>query len=129
MQIEHIAIWTTHLERLKDFYETYFQAKAGNKYHNPAKGYESYFLNFSGGAHMELMTMPGIQDRKGNPMDKINGYTHIAFTTGSERSVDELTNRLRRDGFQVMEDPHHTGDGYYESVVLDPDGNQVEITV
>ncbi len=129
MQIEHIAVWTYQLERLKDFYETYFQAQAGNKYHNSTKGLESYFLSFSSGMRLELMTMPGIQDRLVNPSEVIIGYTHISFATGSERSVDELTNQLRRDGYHVMAGPRHTGDGYYESVVLDPDGNQVEITV
>ncbi len=129
MQIEHIAIWTYQLERLKDFYETYFQAQAGNKYNNTTKGLESYFLSFSSGIRLELMTMPGIQDRSVNSSAAIIGYTHISFATGSERSVDELTNRLRRDGYHVMAGPRHTGDGYYESAVLDPDGNQVEITV
>jgi lactoylglutathione lyase len=129
MQIEHIAVWTDQLERLKDFYVTYFQAKAGKIYYNATKGLESYFLSFSSGVRLELMKMPGIQDRTVKPSEGIIGYTHISFATGSERSVDELTNRLRRDGFHVIADPRYTGDGYYESVVLDPDGNQVEITV
>jgi lactoylglutathione lyase len=33
------------------------------------------------------------------------------------------------DGIQVIGEPRTTGDGYYESVVLDPEGNRVEVTV
>ena len=57
------------------------------------------------------------------------GYTHVSFACGSEESVDELTERIRKDGYRVVDGPRRTGDGYYESVVLDPDGNRVEITV
>lgn len=35
---------------------------------------------------------------------------------------------MRRDGVEVVSGPRVTGDGYYESCVLDPDGNRVEIT-
>lgn len=129
MQIEHIAIWTSDLERMKEFYETYFQAKVGSKYRNPAKQFESYFLSFSSRTRVELMTMPGIQKARGYSSAQYHGYTHISFSTGSEVGVDELTKQLQQDGFQVVDGPRHTGDGYYESVVLDPDGNRVEISV
>jgi lactoylglutathione lyase len=55
------------------------------------------------------------------------GLTHLAVTLGSEQLVDTLTSRLRRDGYDVVDGPRRTGDGYYESVVLDPDGNRLEI--
>ena len=57
------------------------------------------------------------------------GLTHLALAVGSEAAVDALTQRLRADGFAAIDGPRRTGDGYYESVVLDPDGNRVEITV
>lgn len=129
MRIEHIALWTNQLERLKDFYETYFQAKVGKKYHNPNKRFESYFLDFASGARLELMHQPGIQVTQIDQGEPIIGCAHLSFATGSEQNVDELTNLLRQGGFQVMDGPRHTGDGYYESVVLDPDGNPIEITV
>ena len=129
MHIEHIAIWTNQLERLKDFYKTYFQAQVGGEYCNPTKQFESYFLSFSSGARLELMFQPGIQENLPDPRTQFIGYTHLSFATGSELGVDDLTDRLQRDGFQVMNGPRHTGDGYYESVVLDPDGNHIEISV
>jgi lactoylglutathione lyase len=55
------------------------------------------------------------------------GLTHLAITVGSERTVDELTMRLRSDGIAIVDGPRRTGDGYYESVVIDPDGNRIEI--
>lgn len=129
MHIEHIAIWTHHLETLKDFYVTYFEARAGEKYINPQKQYESYFLTFSNGARMELMFKPEIPPSCNVIEEQFTGYIHLAFATGSDEMVDVLTARLRRDGYRVIGEPRRTGDGYYESVVLDPDGNRVEITV
>jgi lactoylglutathione lyase len=129
MHIEHIAIWTNDLEQMREFYETYFQARAGNKYRNPDKRFESYFLSFSSGARLELMTQPGIQEVNDEAGGQFKGYTHLSFAVGSEQNVDDLTDRMLKDGCRVAEDPRRTGDGYYESVVLDPDGNRVEITV
>ncbi|HEY2676206.1 MAG TPA: VOC family protein [Steroidobacteraceae bacterium] len=129
MRIEHVAFWTADIERLSDFYATYFGATAGPKYINPAKAYESRFLTFEGGARIELMyssaLQPVIYDRGAQRM----GLTHLAIAVGSKLRVDDLTSRLRQGGFEVVDGPRHTGDGYYESVVLDPDGNRIEVTV
>ena len=129
MHIHHIAIWTQDLEKLKSFYETYFEAKAGEKYSNPAKRYESYFLTFDSGAKLELMHRPDIPLRPGESQTQFSGYAHISIATGSVEQVDHLTLRLQNDGYPLMDGPRRTGDGYYESLVLDPDGNRVEITV
>jgi lactoylglutathione lyase len=128
MHIEHIALWTNNLEEMREFYETYFQARAGSKYHNPAKEFESYFLRFSSGARLELMSQPGIPKLIDKAEGQLIGYTHISYACGSVERVDELTDRLLNDGYRVIDGPRHTGDGYYESVVLDPDGNRIEIT-
>lgn len=128
MRIEHFAIWTEDLERLKDFYQTYFGAQAGLKYINTAKQYESYFLQFESGARLELMFLPDIPTTKNDPIAQFTGYIHLAISVGSEAEVDDLTNRLRADGNVVLDGPRRTGDGYYESVVLDPDENRIEIT-
>jgi lactoylglutathione lyase len=129
MHIEHAAIWTENLEALKVFYETYFEARAGKKYTNPAKQFESYFLTFGSGARLELMQRPGLAARPGSAEAQPLGLIHLAFSTGSQEKVDALTTRLRQAGYAVLDGPRRTGDGYYESVVLDPDGNRVEITI
>jgi lactoylglutathione lyase len=129
MRIEHIAIWTQNLQVLKDFYCTWFQAEAGQKYVNDAKGFESYFLTFSSGARMELMRSAIKIEQSPGPTEAPTGYAHIAFSVGSEFKVDILTQQLREAGYTILGEPRRTGDGYYESVVLDPDGNRVEVTV
>jgi lactoylglutathione lyase len=130
MRIEHVAIWTRNLELLKSFYEAYFQARADDKYVNRVKRFESYFLTFpSGGARLELMRMPAIPESRDDPQTQFTGYIHLAFSLGSRERVDTLTARLQEDGFRIVEGPRYTGDGYYESCVLDPDGNRVEITI
>ena len=126
--IEHVAVWSEDIERLKAFYETYFGAEAGPKYVNAEKRFESYFLRFSFGARLELMHVPSLSADV-NRQALFLGYAHLAFSVGSQDQVDRLTARLQSDGYRVIGHPRHTGDGYYESVVLDPDGNRVEITV
>lgn len=128
MHIEHVAIWTRDLERLRVFYETYFDARSGQKYVNEGKQFASYFLSFSSGARLELMSMPHIPETRNDVLQQFTGIIHVAFSTGSEEQVDRLTRRLVDDGFTVVDGPRRTGDGYYESVVLDPDGNRIEIT-
>ena len=129
IRIEHVALWTSDIEGLAAFYCRYFEAAAGEKYVNPAKGFESRFLSFAGGARLELMkstTVEPVRHARGAPR---MGLTHLAVSVGSESGVDELTDRLRSDGYEVLDGPRRTGDGYYESVVLDPDGNRIEVTV
>jgi lactoylglutathione lyase len=129
MRIEHVAIWTRDLERLRAFYERYLGARAGGRYENPASGFASYFLELHAGARLELMQMASIPDRRDDPLAQFTGLIHVAVSVGSEAAVDELTERLRADGHRVVGEPRRTGDGYYESVVLDPDGNRLELTV
>jgi lactoylglutathione lyase len=125
--IEHLAIWTYNIERLRTFYETYFHAQSGPKYINPAKQFESYFLTFQSGARLELMQRPGLAPLTGTTTH--SGYAHIAFSLGSKEAVNMLTEHLQRDGYSLLDGPRTTGDGYYESTVLDPDGNHLELTI
>jgi lactoylglutathione lyase len=128
MQVDHIALWTTDLERCKYFYVSYFGAVAGAGYINPAKGFESCFLSFADGARIEAMKTTTLSPAVIEPGAQRMGFTHIAISLGSEQLVDALTERLKRDGFPILDGPRRTGDGYYESVTHDPDGNQIEIT-
>jgi lactoylglutathione lyase len=129
MKIDHIALWTNDLEGLKNFYEKYFDASAGEKYTNPTKKFESYFLSFREGGRLEVMRMPGIPANANDPYKQFSGLIHFAVGVGSKEKVDEVTAWLRKDGFEIVGEPRTTGDGYYESVVLDPDGNRIEITI
>jgi lactoylglutathione lyase len=129
MKIEHLAIYVKDLERMRSFYETWFQAKAGEKYFNPAKNFQSYFLSFENGCRLELMHQPQVPDNQ-NVVEKQNlGLIHFAVSVGSEELVNALTEELRAAGSRIVGEPRWTGDGYYESVVLDPEGNRIEITV
>ena len=127
MRIDHLALWTDDLDRLAGFYAEYFRASVGPKYENPAKGFSSRFVSFDGGARLELMTTARLDlERAGRGAERF-GFTHLSISVGSELEVDRLTDRLRVDGYEVASAPRRTGDGFYESVVLDPDGNRVEI--
>jgi lactoylglutathione lyase len=127
MKLEHAALWATDLEASLRFYTRYFGARPGPRYANPATGFRSYFLRFDAGSRLELMQMPGISPRA-EPTDRQSiGLVHLAFEAGDPASVDALTAVLRRDGHAVVGAPRRTGDGYYESTVLDPDGNRIEI--
>ncbi len=128
MKIEHIAIWVEDLEEMQDFYMRYFNAKSNNLYHNPRKEFKSYFLTFDSGARIELMHKPRLQ-KISNPHDAIMGYAHFAMSLVSAELVDELTERLRDAGYLIVGEPRTTGDGYYESVIQDPEGNRIELTV
>lgn len=128
MKIEHIAIWTKDLERLRAFYEKYFGARANQKYVNPRKGFSSYFLSFASGARLELMQRADVQAVDKGRAEEVLGYAHLAMAVGDKEAVNRLTQKLVDDGFPLMDGPRYTGDGYYESVILDPDGNRIEIT-
>ncbi|MCG8483237.1 MAG: VOC family protein [Clostridia bacterium] len=132
MKLEHIALWTRELEVMREFYVKYFNGKPGPKYtteHEFSSLFESYFLTFDSGSRLEIMKMADIPGSPTSVMKEQIGLTHIAFSVNHINEVEALTDKLRNDGFSVVKEPHYTGDGYYESCVLDPDGNIVEIVV
>ena len=127
MKIEHVAVWTSDLEGMKNFYMHYFDASSNEVYYNHSREFRSYFLTFDGECRLELMEMPGIPKTKNDPLKQFSGIVHFAFKLGSKAEVDRITEQLRKDGFRIISEPRTTGDGYYESVFLDPDGNRVEL--
>ena len=127
-ELAHIALWVNDLEVMKAFYIRYFNATANSIYVNEETQLQSYFLTFDSGARLEIMKRPDIESIKRQVLSQeFMGYTHIAFSIGSEETVDELTNRLVAEGYVQVQAPRRTGDGYYESVILDPEGNRIEI--
>lgn len=127
MKIEHIALWTNQIELMKDFYCKYFNGISGEKYVNSAKNFSSYFISFNNGSRLEIMEQKVIF-KSNTSKTPLLGYAHIAISLGSTLKVNELTLSLENDGYKVISRPRFTGDGYYESVILDPDGNQLELT-
>jgi lactoylglutathione lyase len=125
MKIHHVSLYVHDLEVMHKFYEKYFCAKANGLYFNPTTGYKSYRLSFEDGNKIEIMAKPGLKD-----FDKdINyfGYNHIALSVGGRDMVDKITNQLEKDGCKIISYPHIAGDGCYESAVMDPENNLIEI--
>ncbi|MEM6318781.1 MAG: VOC family protein [Bacteroidota bacterium] len=129
MHIEHLAIWVNDLEKMKTFYEQYFDAKAGELYHNSKKQFRSYFLSFASGCRLELMHRPDIPANVNDLLKEYRGIIHFAISVGSEAQVNTLTEQFRSDGLTIVGESRWTGDGYYESVILDPEGNRIEVTI
>ncbi|WP_373820255.1 VOC family protein [Glaesserella sp.] len=127
MKIEHVAMYVNDLEAAKQFFIRYFNATSNAMYHNPRTHFRSYFLSFAEGARLEIMHKPEMQnDEKG--LNR-TGLIHLAFSVGSKEKVDQLTERLKNDGYLVISGPRTTGDGYYESCVVAIEQNQIEITI
>ena len=128
MKIEHLAIWAKDLEKMRRFYTTYFNMTSNEKYENTQKQFTSYFLSFENAeTRIELMHNPSVVEVMTDKGVEI-GLAHLAISVGSKEKVDQLTTRLRANGFSIVGEPRTTGDGYYESVVLDCEGNRIEIT-
>lgn len=124
MKIHHIAVWTFQPEELRKFYIRYFHGKSNEKYINPQKRFESYFISFDSGPSLELMQRTDVQNV---PIEENRlGLTHLAFAFDSREEILYLTKLLRSNGYIIAGEPRTSGDGYFESVVLDPDGNRIE---
>lgn len=127
MKIEHVAMYVNDLKAARDFFVKYLSGKSNDGYHNVNTDFRSFFISFDDGARIELMNKPGLVASE-KQLTR-TGYIHIAFSVGSKEKVDELTDRLENDGFELVSGPRTTGDGYYESCIVAIEGNQIEITV
>ena len=127
MFIEHIALYVNDLEKARDFLIKYLGGHSNDGYHNVRTGFRSFFISFDEGARLELMNNPQVIE--GNRTAEHTGYAHAAFSVGSREAVDDLTEKLRADGYEVRSGPRTTGDGYYESCIVAVEGNLIEITV
>ena len=143
MKIEHVAIWANDIDKVCEFYRKYFGGVVQPLYHNPTKQFTSRFITFDDGARLEIMHRPDIGGDAGtvgslteskfhvkqSEIAEHFGFAHLSFSVGSKEDVDRLTQKMSDDGISIVGEPRTTGDGYYESVVLDPEGNRIEITV
>ena len=127
MRIDHAALFCRDLEQMRQFFIDYFDARSNEQYHNPRTGLRTYILSFTeGSTRLELMQRPDVQDA--DPSQPAIGYVHLSFAVGSRKGVDLLTRRLAADGYTVTSGPRTTGDGYYESSILGPEGILLELT-
>ncbi len=128
MKIEHLAIWVDDLETMRAFYLKYFDTASGEKYTNEKNKYTAYFIYFGEDkTRLELMNKPDIASGIG-PRGFTKGIAHFTISVGGKEKVNTLTETLRSDGYIIFSEPRTTGDGYYESVVLDPEGNYLEVS-
>ena len=127
MRIDHAALFCRDLEQLRQFFINYFDARSNEQYHNSRIDLRTYILSFTeGSTRLELMQRPDVLDA--DPSQPAIGYVHLSFAVGSKKGVDLLTRRLAADGYTVTSGPRTTGDGYYESCILGPEGIQIELT-
>ena len=126
MKLEHAALWVKDLEGAKDFFIKYFGAFPNEGYHNEKTGFRSYFLSFDDGARLEILSSPLFEESEKSVYR--SGYAHVAISLGSKEAVDELSERFKAEGFEILSGPRTTGDGYYESAIIGFEGNVVEIT-
>lgn len=124
MRVEHIAIWVKDLEKMKAFYKKYFDVSSSDLYHNDKTGFSSYFLAFEKGSRIELTTKQHLSNRIAESL----GYSHLAIAVGDKKAVDTFAEKFIEDGFPLLSGPRTTGDGYYEAVIQDPEGNLIELT-
>jgi lactoylglutathione lyase len=126
-QLEHIALATDDVEGLRDFY-LQLGALASAPCRDPNTGLYGCVLDFCG-VRLELFERAA--SGEGAPGDgPSSGLVHLGFALGSADAVDDLAGVIVAAGFRVLEPPHRAGVlGRYESVLLDPDGNRVKLTV
>jgi 2-haloacid dehalogenase len=118
-KIDHVAAWVSDLERARAFYERWFKASAGKEYSSTKREFQSYFVSLGSGARLELMAAPAESPRP----------AHLAVSVGSRDAVDRLIQAMEAAGVHIVSQPRLTGDGYYEAIIADSEGNLVEITV
>ena len=128
MKIDHIALFCKDLERMRQFFMNFFAATSNELYHNPKTGLRTYILSFPyGSARLELMQKPDVISI--DPSQANIGFIHLSISVGSKDIVDSKTEELRDAGYSVTSGPRTTGDGYYESCIIGPEGKKIEITI
>lgn len=123
MKLSHIGIEADDIERLRYWYMRYFAMSSSELYSDPARGLKCYFLRSSDPSASALEIIHHSGKQAGQPTT-----AHLAVSTGSRQGVDFLIELLRTDGNTVVLEPFEAVNGCYMGVVLDPEGNRVEIT-
>ncbi len=126
MKIAHVALWTRDIDAQLAFWQRYFNGAAGEEYVSRNRpGFVSRFVSLAAGSTLEIMRVPTLLPAQAQ--EERVGWAHIALSLGDERQVDRLALRAQQEGI-LLSAPRWTGDGFYEAVIRDPDGNAIEIT-
>ena len=125
MNIAHVALWTRNLDAQVNFWQTVFGGRSNERYLSKNRpGFASHFITLADGPTLELMTVPDLPDAPSHP--EFIGWAHIALNVGSQAEVDRMAEQARLSG-TLLSAPRMTGDGFYEAVIADPDGNRIEL--
>jgi lactoylglutathione lyase len=127
IQIDHIALATDDLACLHGFYRS-LGAVASPTSTDRDTGALSCVMDFCG-VRLVLFERPSSGEAEiGN--EQAPALLHLGLALGSADAVDELTAVIAAAGHRVVEPPGRNGEaGRYESVVLDPDGNRLKLSV
>ena len=127
-KIDHIALYCVDLEAMREFWVKHFSCAPNDLYHNPRTGLKTYILSFpDGGARLEIMQRPEVTESLSEIYRA--GFIHMSVAVGSKEAVDGKTKELQAAGYECISGPRTTGDGYYESCIVGPEGILIEITV
>ncbi|MFC6119555.1 MULTISPECIES: VOC family protein [Enterobacteriaceae] len=125
MKIAHVALWTRNLDAQVAFWQEVFGGQSNERYLSKNRpGFASHFISLSEGPTIELMALPELDDAPANP--EFVGWAHIAITVGGTHEVDAMAQKAQANGC-LLSPARWTGDGFYEAVIADPDGNRIEL--
>lgn len=128
MRIHHIALYCIDLEGMRRFFMKHFDCTSNEQYHNPRTGLKTYILTpLEGDCQIEIMSRPEVTETLTEQFR--TGFIHMSFSVGSKEAVDSKTKELEADGCTCISGPRTTGDGFYESQIIGPEGILIEITV
>ena len=125
MKIAYVSMYVNNLDEMKDFFVKYFKATVNDKYENFQTGYTYCYLKFDEGSRLSLVSGPNVVDR---PKEIFKGLNRFAIAVNSKEEVQTITDQLANDGYQIVNGFRMNGYGEYESRILDPEGNEIEIT-
>lgn len=127
MRIEHVSMYVSDLEGMKDFYCRFFHANSSELQHHSKTGMKTYFLVFDTGARLKLMYQV---ERQFDLHKQIRtGYSNLSFQVKNKEEIDQIVEKLKKGKFEILSGPKINADGTYECCFKDSEFNQVEIFV